>query len=386
MSSNIKHKKRKRLLLIVAITIALLVIIRLILPFMVLHYSNKKLASMKGYYGHIDDIDLALIRGAYKINRVYLDKQDTTSLKQTPFFAAESIDLSIEWRALLRGSLVGKVKFDSPLLVFTKDKVEPSALQKDSSSFITLVDDFMPLYINRVEVFKGVIRYKDEGSKPVVDIEMTDTYILAQNLRNSYDSSSLLPASVNASAHIYEGSLQFNMKLNPLQKTPIFDMSAELKNTNLVKLNDFFQAYGKFDVNKGKFGLYVEAATKEGQITGYVKPFIEDLDVLGKEDREDNILRKAWEGLVGGAGQVFRNQSADQFASKIPFEGNIENPNANIWYAIISIMQNAFIRALQPAIDHEINIETIDDPKHKKKTFLQDLFDGKNDEATKRKR
>lgn len=378
------RKPKKRLIIIVATSILALIIIRLILPFVVLHFANKNLAAMNGYYGHIEDIDLSIIRGAYVIDSIYLNKTDSTTKKQTPFFSSESIDLSIEWKAILKGSLVGELVFTNPTLLFTKDKVEPAALRKDSTDFKKLQDDFMPLRINRFEVTNGTIRYKDEGSKPPVDIEMVNTFILAQNLRNSYDSSSLLPATVKASASIYDGTLDFNMKLNPLANAPTFDMNMELKNTNLVKLNEFFQAYARVDVNKGTFRMYVEAASKEGKFTGYVKPVIKGLDVLGKEDRNDNVLRKLWEAIAGATGQIFKNQTKDQVATKIPFEGNIKKADINVWYAIMNIARNAFVQAIAPAIDNEINILSVDDPKKVKKTFLQKIF-RKQDASPKKK-
>jgi hypothetical protein len=161
-------------------------------------------------------------------------------------------------------------------------------------------------------------------------------------------------------------------------------MNAEIKNTNLVKLNDFFKAYAKIDVNKGRFGLYTEVAAKEGKFAGYVKPLIQDLDVLGKEDRKDNVLRKIWEGLAGTAGEIFENQGKDQVATKVPFEGNLKNPDTNVWYALSSILQNAFIRAIQPSIDQEINIATVDTQKDEKKNLLQKIF-GKKDDKDKSK-
>jgi len=375
-----KKKKVARAFLIV---IAVLVVIRLILPFVVLHYANKSLANMKGYYGHIQDIDLALIRGAYKIDSVYLNKMDTNTQKQTPFFSAPMIDLSVEWKALFHGSIVGELVFESPVMKFTKEKVEPKDLRNDSTDFKKLLDDFMPLQVNRFEISNGSIQYIDTQSKPKVDIAMTHVNVLALNLKNSYDSSVLLPARVSASAEIYEGELDFSMKLNPLAEEPTFDMNADLKNTNLVKLNEFFQAYAKIDVNKGTFGLYTEVAAKEGNFTGYVKPLIKDLDVLGKEDRDDNIFRKLWEGLAGTVGEVFRNQPNDQVATKIPFKGSFKNPDTNIWYAISHILQNAFIRAIQPSIDHEISIASVDNPKEEKKTFLQKIF-GKKEKGKKK--
>ncbi len=365
---------KRKLWIILGSVVLLLVIIRLILPYVVLRLVNDRLTKMKGYYGHVNDIDIALLRGAYKLDSIYINKLDSNTSKQTPFFSAGEVDLSIEWKAIFKGSVVGEMVFERPMITFTKDKVEPKKVTKDSSSFKDLKQDLMPLQINRVEINDGIIKYRDDTSKPKVDIALTNAQILALNLRNSYDSSALLPASVNATANIYEGDLRLNVKFNPLAEEPTFDLNTEIKDTNLVKLNEFFQAYAKVDVNKGRFGLYAEAAGKDGRFKGYVKPLIQDLDVVGKEDRHDNILRKLWESLVGTVGEVFENQSKDQLATKVPFEGSLKKPDSNVWQAIGAVLQNAFIRAIQPSIDQEINIAAVDTKKEEKKTFLQKVF------------
>jgi hypothetical protein len=367
-----KNKRRKINILLGIV--AAIVVIRLLLPYVVLHFVNKSLGNMRGYYGHVDDIDLALIRGAYKIDSIYINKEDSATKAQTPFFSAALIDLSVEWRALFKGSLVGELIFEQPTILFTKDKVEPDDVAKDSSDFKKVLDDLMPLQVNRFEIKDGVIRYKDQQSKPAVDLQMDKVYVLAQNLKNSYDSSSALPATIHARAAVYEGMLHFDAKANPMADSPTFDMSAELKNTNLVKLNEFFQAYAKVDVNKGTFGLYTEVAAKDNKFAGYVKPLIKDLDVLGHEDRNDNFLRKVWEGFIGGVGEIFENQPKDQLATKIPFKGNLDNPKANVWQAIMNILQNAFIQALQPSIDNEINLGSVESEAEEKKTFFQKIF------------
>ncbi|HEX6892787.1 MAG TPA: DUF748 domain-containing protein [Chryseolinea sp.] len=374
----------KRWLKILLGVLILLVVFRLILPYVVLRYANKTLAEMDGYYGHVEDIDIALIRGAYQIDSIYINKVDSTTKKQTPFFSAAEIDLSIEWKALFKGSLVGEFVFEKPRIDFTKDKVEPEDVRNDSSSFRQLKEDFMPLQVNRCEINDGEVRYLDPFSKPKVDIKLTRLYAVALNLRNSYDSSSLLPATITANAEVYEGSLDFFMKLNPLADEPTFDMNADLQNTNLVLLNDFFQAYAKIDVNKGRFGMYTEVASKEGRFTGYVKPVIKDLDVLGKEDRDDNIFRKMWEAIAGFAGEVFENQPRDQVATKIPFEGRLDNPQADVWETVINVLQNAFIRAIQPSIDHEITIASVETKKEDKKNFFEKLFGDKDDKKKKK--
>ena len=376
---------RKKTLKILLIVIAVLIVARLALPYIVLHYANKTLSEMDGYRGHVEDIDIALIRGAYVLDSIYLNKFDSASGKQTRFFAARSVDLSVEWKALFKGEVVGELVFNDPMMRFTKDKVEPKDVRKDSSSFRKLEDDFMPLKVNRFEVRNGRIQYIDNTSKPRVDIQLSNADVVALNLRNSYDSGEVLPATITAKATIYEGTMTFNAKVNPLADDPTFDMNAELKSMNLVKVNDFFKAYANVDVNKGTFGLYTEMAAKDGRFEGYVKPLIKDLEILGPEDRKDNPLRKLWEALVDGVAEIFENQPKDRVATKVPLRGSTKKLDTNVWYAIGEILRNAFIRALQPSIDQDINIETVDQGKKEKKNFLEKIFDGKDKKDEKKK-
>lgn len=382
-----RHRKynRKQKVLIAAISVvAIIIAIRLALPYVVLHYANKSLDEMEGYRGHIEDIDLALIRGAYKIDSIYINKVDSATGDETPFLSASVIDLSIEWRSLFKGSLVGEVTAERPVVRFTKEKVEPKQVQKDSSDFRQVLEDFMPLEINRLAFNDGTLQYVDRTTSPPVDISMTDVDVIALNLKNSYDSAAVLPARIHGEATVYEGRLNMDMRLNPLAEVPTFDLNAEWKNTNLTKLNSFFQAYAKIDVNKGSFGLYTEVAAKEGAFTGYVKPLIHDIDVLGMEDRNDNILRKAWESISGTVTEIFENQSKETFATKIPLQGRIDNPHANIVFAILQILENAFISALQPSIDQQINLGTVDEEQNEK-GFLEKIFDGKEGKDKKEK-
>jgi len=365
-------KKKYKILIGVAI---LLITIRFILPYVILHYANKTLANMKGYYGHIDDIDLSIYRGAYIINDIYLNKVDSVSKKQTPFFKSRDIDLSIEWRALFHGSIVGELTFDAPELVFTKDKADLTDVKKDTTDFRKLLKAFMPLKVNRFEVNGGTIRYIDNTSTPKVDIALKQTHILALNLKNVIDDKVELPSTVTAQANAYEGTLNFNMKLNALADNATFDLNAEIKNTNLVLLNDFLKAYGNFDVHRGKFGLYTEMAAKDGKFKGYVKPIIKDLKVVGPEDRHDEFFNKVWEQIVGAAGVILKNQKKDQVATKVNMEGSFKNPKTNTLDAIWEVLRNAFIQALLPEIDNTISINSVNTATPEdKKNILQKIF------------
>jgi hypothetical protein len=380
MNEEVKTKTHRNKYILIATIIIVLIGVRIALPYIVLHYANKSLANLNSLYGHIDDIDIALYRGAYTIKDIHINKKDSVSGDQTEYFKSDVIDLSVEWSALFKGRFVGELVVEHPSLIFTKDKTEPEDIQKDSADLKTVLDGFMPLKLNRIEIFEGIIKYVDQTSQPAVDIQMDNTYVLAQNLSSVVDSA-LLPSTVDAVSNIYGGTLQFNMKLNALKEYPTFDLDAELENLQLPELNEFFKAYANFDVSKGTLGLYTEFAAKDGNYIGYVKPVIKDLKVLGNEDHKDSFWQKAWEGIVGAAGVILRNPKKEQVATKLPMEGTFDNTSTDTWHAIIILLRNAFIQALQPSIDAEINIESVgNDGDEEKKGFFKKLFDGKSKE------
>src|SRR5687768_15850948 len=108
--------RRKKLWIALGSILLLLVIGRLVLPYFVTRYVNKVLADVEGYEGSISDVDIHLIRGAYVIHDLKMFK--VNGHEKVPFIDIPSIDLSVEWSALFKGSLVGEIIFESPKLNF----------------------------------------------------------------------------------------------------------------------------------------------------------------------------------------------------------------------------------------------------------------------------
>lgn len=370
------RKKRRRIILISIVV--LLVVFRLLLPYIVLHYVNDKLAHLKEYYGQVNDIDIALIRGAYVIKDIRLVKlQEGEQMKHDtlPFFKSREIDLSVEWRAIFKGRVVGEIAVEDPVLNFVKGKHKNEDVKADTADFRALIKDLMPLTINRFEINNGQIHYIDKFSKPQVNIKLTDLMVIATNLSNVNDSAKLLPAHCDVNANVYDGKFIMKIDFDALNKQPTFDMNTNLTNVNLVLLNDFLRAYGNFDVKKGGFGMYAEFAAKNGTFGGYVKPILKDLDVVQWNKEEGDFKQIMWETVVGGVAEVLQNQKKEQLATKIPVKGKFENADVNLWRAISYVLRNAFVKALQPHVDNTINITKLEDEG--KKTFLEKIFGNK---------
>ncbi|HVY74063.1 MAG TPA: DUF748 domain-containing protein [Puia sp.] len=350
-------KARKTLLIILGSLLLILIAARIALPYVLLKLVNQELQKIPGYTGHVDDIDVALWRGAYKIKMIRLDK--TGGKVPVPFFSSPLVDLSIEWRALFHGRIVGEIEVEHPGLNFVKGPTEETSQTKVSKKWTDVVDKLMPLKLNRFEINDGEIHYRDFYSHPKFDIYTKEVHILAENLSNAYKTKEELPGKVDATAKVYGGSAYVKMKINPLNDQPTFDAKAELKNLDITQVNDFIEAFAKFDVKSGNLSIYTEAAAKQGLITGYTKPIIRDLKVVNWERDKDNPLKLAWEGVVGGVAWVFKNHDKDQLATKAEFEGRIKDPNVDIWYIIGQVLRNAFIQALYPSLENSININLV---------------------------
>jgi hypothetical protein len=345
------------------ILVVLLIGARLALAPLLLRFVNQKLDEIPDYRGHIEDVDLELYRGAYRIEGMVLEKE--SGKIPVPFFKARSVDLSVEWNALLRKrTLVGEIVVTGPEVNFVvaPPKAGPKAKREMGqtsidSSWTEKVKQLFPFEINRFAIREGQIHYRDLHRNPKVDIHLDHLEAEAAGLTNTRRGQEDLPAEFHAVGRAMgHANLKIDMKLAPLAQSPTFDLNAELTGLRLKELNDFFRAYAKVDVSGGTFGLYTEAAAADGRFKGYLKPVVKDLQVLGGEDEEDNPFRKAWEAVVAGVSEVLENQPKEQTATQIPFSGSLDHPEAGIWPTVGTLLRNAFLEALRPSLNRSIGI------------------------------
>src|SRR5207248_5505887 len=107
-----------------------------------------------------------------------------------------------------------------------------------------------------------------------------------------------------------QAKIEYRMKLDPFSYRPTFYLVVRLLGLDVTKLNDLALTYGKFDFKRGRFDLVLETDSKEGQITGYVKPLFRDLKVfsLTEDIKGGNVLQFFWQALVGAATTLLKNQ------------------------------------------------------------------------------
>jgi hypothetical protein len=355
---GLQHLTRHPFLVVLLGLAALLVVARAFLPIAVTHYVNRVLNGIQGYEGRVADVDLHLWRGAYTVHDAELVLVAADG-SRAPVFHAPRIDLSVEWRALWRGSLVGQIELDRPRInVYagpaTKDE------QRKADDFVDRFRELLPMRINRFAVVNGRLHFQNLRADPAVDIYLDNANITAYNLTNSERISETLSATVSGEARaMYSGRLTLAMKLDPLAQRPTYELAFELKDLRLPELNSFLKHYLAVEARDGWVSLFGESKAKEGKFFGYVKPLVRDLDILRtkKEDKTIGETIKAFFVKIMAA--IFENESKEQLATRIEFSGSFEDPQISVWEAVASFMRNAFISAIEPRLEGTVAPEQV---------------------------
>jgi len=349
-----KFLQKVNLIYIVTVLIVLAVlVVRLALPGMVKNYVNKKLNELPGYTGHVEDIDIHLLRGAYAIKGLELRKK--TDPAKYPFLQIRHADLSLEWKSLFKGRLVGEVIADDPSIHILAS--EDISKEPSKDSWTKTVKALMPMTINKLQINNGRFAYLDFEKKPNVNLHIDALQLTALNLANVQKTNDPLPSEVTLTGtSIGKGHLKSHMKVNVLKEIPDFDMGMELTSVNLLALNGFLEANVKFDIERGDLDVFSKLKMKDGQVDGYVKPFIKDMKVLNvKKDikKKGGILRVVKKAVVGLFAKAVTNPKTKKIATVVPIQGNIKDPETSGWKAFVGFLKNAFVQAFKESITNE---------------------------------
>jgi hypothetical protein len=337
-----------RALIAALLIVAALVAFRVMLPHMLLGYVNQVLGEKEGYRGEVQDIDVHLWRGAYEIVGFSLEK--TEGEVPVPFIDIARIELSLQWSEIIRGALVGDITLHRPEVNFVSGPSGQESQTDVPQSWLEVTEDLFPFSINELDAVDATIHYRDFSSDPEVNVSLHNVFLHAANLTNSRSVARDKFATIEAYNRPGEGDPEITVsaELDTFSKEPAFDLRFSITGLDLVRLNDFFKAYGNFDVEAGTLRLYSEASASGGSFKGYVRPMFEDLEILDLGDEEKSLLDQAWEALLGAATTVLENPPADRVATHIPIEGDFQEQDIGYWRALGSLLKNAFIQAIRP--------------------------------------
>lgn len=335
-----------------------LVAARFALPHIIKNQINRQLANLEGYDGHVEDVDVALWRGAYRIEGVKIVKTGVKS--PTDFFDGDRVDFSVEWKSLLRRRFVAECELFNPRLNLVRAESEAQSQLGKGVKWGGELEQTFPFRFNTVRIHQGTITFRAPGIRAEDAIQATNVDGEITNMTNVIPAGKEAFAQFRGTATVLDdGSAAVSGSANPWAETPTFDINLSVKNVQLPKVNPWLRQYIKADAESGDFELYTELAAADGKFRGYAKPIMKNVDIYRSGEPESNPFKRLWEGLVDFAANVFEDKDTGQVAARIPFSGTIKDPKASLLETIVSVAHNAFVSAFARSLEGSVSLRDV---------------------------
>ena len=128
-----------------------------------------------------------------------------------------------------------------------------------------------------------------------------------------------------------------------------------------VNFKNLLDTYAPFDLEAGTLELAAELASDDGHLQGYIKPILHDVTVFSWKgdivEDEDGFFESIMEAGSALIAEIFENQSKEQIATRIELSGELDNPDTPILPALGAIIENAFINAINGAVEGSVELD-----------------------------
>ncbi|MBI3297146.1 MAG: DUF748 domain-containing protein [Elusimicrobia bacterium] len=344
--------------------LAALILLRLALPQIVKAQINRKLSSLSGgYEGEVQGVHLGLLRGIVKLKGLHLrGKGEYLKLDM------RELAVDLDWGPLLsRRMLVAALELDRPSLRMklkpakkavkagekavaekAKELKADQGERQDGRPLPAMLEELLPFRVDRLTISEGEVFFREAGD--LAEARVGGINATVENLTNAPKQAPRPKASGHAHMKVLgSGTVDIGLVLDPMARQPDFRLTLRVDKLALKDVNPLLRSEFGVDVEKGAFDLVAEAEAKDGGFKGYVKPFVTGLELHGPEDKKP--LKRLKEAVAGAAAKLLKNEDSRAVAAKAPIEGRFEDPEVGVWEAVVSVLRNAFVKALGPSFD-----------------------------------
>lgn len=345
--------KKKKIIIPLSIFV-FLIAVRLVMQPIIHKELNKFLTTFSpSVYFHIDDLGIHIIRGAYSFNGI------TGNIKgqKTNFIKIEKVDVSIAWREIFKGKVVTDIEVTGADFSYTKELKEAFAkMPQKENDAKAAKDKLFPVKIESVDINQGAVTMDDypgleEGKKLFVNnIEGRITNLTPEkkfplsffNIKGTLLGNSV----IKSTGH-----------LNTLSKPMQWDVDGELRDFDMTSANQFLKRKVPLTFTKGKLDLYAEAQSKGGEVEGYVKPFMKNIDVMMSKENFKGPKHWFVEILTAVGNLILRASDTKSVATRIPFNMDKSGVHVDSGEALSKAIQHGFEQQLSPGVEDKYELE-----------------------------
>jgi hypothetical protein len=322
--------------------LAIVIVIRLILDPIAAHVTRKELNASDSMRGDFDRLHLTVFPPGYEIHRLKIDERVDRGWKH-PLFYAERVKAGVDMGALLHGRLVARARIDDPKIIYTERQKTEKKTPTAPPDLAPMLRKVLPARVDRLEVRNGEVLFRDLVDKGQPELWVHKIEVAVEDLATRRKLSGGAPATVSASAMLgRSGQVTMFVSANPFARPLAFAGRVEERGWELTELYDLVEPQTKLQPTRGTLDVFIEFKSREGRITGGVKPVLKNAEVKATEGGVGNRL-KAWladEGL-----HIFSDRvpGRNAVATVIPIEGRLDQPDIQLWPTVMGVVRNAFV-------------------------------------------
>jgi Domain of Unknown Function (DUF748) len=321
--------------------------------------TRRTLASVPGYVGSFDDAHVSIIPLEYRVTKLKLEPRD----RSRPTVYAEDTVIGVDWKWLLRGRLRAAASAYKMNLILREAKGKSSTEHVPDLSQV--FKRILPGMLHRVQLRSSELTYifrneKDvegkhqqaaEGRSTIPKLWIHDLEATIENLATRPElaegaTTFAMTAVVNKS-----GKTTLFATADPLAKGITFAGQMAIKGFDLKDAYNLVDSKSDIAFGKGTLDLLARFGCKAGKLTGAVQPIIKDAEVkAAKEDFGTKV--KAWAANLGVDLLSDRVPGRNAVSTVVPIEGDLSDPQIQLWPAIFGVFRNAFVQGIGASFSH----------------------------------
>lgn len=351
-----KHPIPRAPLVTLGILVALIIVLRLILDPLANHKTRAALNKLDGFKGDFQRVHVTVFGPGYDITHLKLiavpdgvDKDDVGD--NPPLIYVDRLHVGIDWRALLHFKLQASLRLTDPKFTIAPSKA-PSSPNKKAPDLSDQLEKVTALKIDRIEIVGGEVLFHKKAGAHQQQLWLHHLELTAQNLATRPALAHGRPATVSAHGVLgRSGDLDLFVSADPFASPLSFAGQLSEKGLRASELYEFIEPQTHLQAGKGTIDVFAEFVSKDGMLSGGVKPVLKNIQVRPTEAGVWNRM-KAW--LADKAVRVASDRVPDRnaVATTVPLKGKLTDPDIQLWPTVLGVVRNAFVQGLASGFEN----------------------------------
>ncbi len=259
---------------------ALVVLLRVFLPFGIRHSINQRLKNdLPNYSGSIESFGLSFYKGSYHIEGLRIWKKDRADYDA--LLSVDKLEVSLLTHLLLEQKILGSLEVTRAKVNLIDSILRGNQQLGDGSDWRHFLNTLIPFNLESVKVNDSSLLFTNKDYKRPVQVSLDKVYISAINIHNTERVLRKLPSQMNFSARIQrDGWLRGNLQFDFQGPLPSLNAKVNVTSLNLAKLNNTFILYGPYYFLNGEMNMYSQVFMTDGNLRGYLTPFFKNVDAV----------------------------------------------------------------------------------------------------------